>query len=603
MKKNRIYDIFLGLVPFIIVEIDLLILLITCNISFKLYPSLIVPSQSIAIIYCFFLLFVFITKSYRKANIILTISSFILMTINQIKFFYMHEPIYLSDIKLLGGANDIIQLTNGTIIEFFTNNYLIIISHIIIITLFLIILIKNKQERVNRNILLLVPFIILIILSLPFKSTTSFMKKNFLHTNSFNDYSSLTHKYDYNILYGFSGGIYANMLDERIFEPDNYSLQKIEKVFAYESQDKKEDNDYNIIFILSESFFDITRLDEIQFNNDILKDYHDLTKQGKLIQMISPTYGGRTSNVEFDLLTSFNLAYYDSSYIPFLHLFNTPFPRESNIINIFNDNMYNNYLLPGGGEELYSANKVYNNLGFKNRVYLDDDKSNYKGYYLSDKYITDKIINLLDTKKEKLFAFIETMQNHMPYTFEKYDKYNISILNSNLNREDQNVLLSYAEGLHDSSIELKRLYDYIKTIDKKTIIIFIGDHLPYLSNNKGEDIINKLDYFNTENALLNTYRKYNTDALILSNFEIKYDETKYLSPDLLIPYVLKSNNTKMNPYFSYLIEKSKAILPSYNKYVAIDNDGIIYDTRNLSDDMLKEYNLRNYLQYKIAFDK
>jgi len=34
----------------------------------------------------------------------------------------------------------------------------------------------------------------------------------------------------------------------------------------------------------------------------------------------------------------------------------------------------------------------------------------------------------------------------------------------------------------------------------------------------GNNIINKLDYFNTNDELLNLYRLYNTEALILSMF-------------------------------------------------------------------------------------
>ena len=149
---------------------------------------------------------------------------------------------------------------------------------------------------------------------------------------------------------------------------------------------------------------------------------------------------------------------------------------------------------------------------------------------------------------------------------------------------------------------LKRLYDYINTIDKKTIIIFIGDHLPYLSNSKGENIIDKLNYFNTKDNLLNLYRKYSVEALVLSNFDIDYDDTEYLSPDLLIPYVLKSNQTKMNSYYNYLIEKSKSILPSYNRNVAVDCDGKIYDINKLPKDMKKEYDLRNSIQYHLYYE-
>ena len=61
----------------------------------------------------------------------------------------------------------------------------------------------------------------------------------------------------------------------------------------------------------------------------------------------------------------------------------------------------------------------------------------------------------------------------MPYTKDKYENFDVTV-NSNLSDKDNEALLSYSQGLNDASNELKRLYDYIKTINKKTIIIFIN---------------------------------------------------------------------------------------------------------------------------------
>lgn len=54
------------------------------------------------------------------------------------------------------------------------------------------------------------------------------------------------------------------------------------------------------------------------------------------------------------------------------------------------------------------------------------------------------------------------------------------------------------------------LYQKICELGTPTIIVFFGDHLPYLINKKGENILFKSSYFNTENASLNELRKYTT---------------------------------------------------------------------------------------------
>ena len=82
---------------------------------------------------------------------------------------------------------------------------------------------------------------------------------------------------------------------------------------------------------------------------------------------------------------------------------------------------------------------------------------------------------------------------------------------------------------------------------------------------------------------------------------IKFDDTNYLSTDLLMPYVLNTLNIKLTPYYSYLINESKNILPAYNKYIIVNNEGKLFYPKDLDNDMLKEYNLRKNLQYKIYF--
>lgn len=601
MNKKKISEVLLALFPVILIVINQLFLYFGNKRLFELYQFQ--PFYSIIIVYSFLLLFVFITKSFKKSNKIILIISFILVIINQIKMYYMQEPIYLSDIKLLGGIKDIFDITGGTLLKSILNTwYLFLILIILYIGIF--IGIKYCEDKVidSHKYYYLIPSIILVILALPISFISKFTKNTIYANIKLNDYNTYSSNAFVNMYLGLSGSMYYNMINNRVYEPDNYNIEEINKVLNYKvNKDNNSNEDYNIILLFSESFFDITKLDEIEFSDNVLKDYHDLSKEGKLLQMISPTYGGRSCNVEMELLTSFNLAYYDSTYTPYLQLITKDFNKDGNILEILKNKGLKNYSMVATTDNLYNVGNVYNILGFEG-LKIDDNKNNYKGYYLSDNYITSTIIDFIKKENNPYFYFATTMQNHMPYLLNKYDKYNISIKNSNLTKENEEVILSYTEGINDSSIELKRLYDYIKTLDKKTIIIFLGDHLPYLSNTKGENLIDKLEYFNTSDKNLNNYRTYNTEALILSNFDIKFDDTKYLSPDLLFPYLLNTLNIKMNNYYDYLINESKEILPSYNKYVAMDNEGNIYGTSELPDNMKKEYDLRNMVQYKLYYE-
>ena len=559
------------------------------------------PLISTIIVYSFFSFLLFITRSLKKSNVILTIFFFLLLFLNEIKIFYMKEPIYLSDILLLTGLDDIVSLTNGTLLSFFKTNTVLLFLQFGCFALIILFFIKVLDFSINRQFKLIIPIILLVIISLPMKFSTMLVQKVFYNHNQ-EDYNSFTNQLFYANYYGIIGSMYGNFLEIRIFKPEYYNEKEINKIKNYEDTNvtlKKP----NIIVFLSESFFDISKIEELDFSKDVLSDYHDLEKNNKLIKMVSPTYGGRTGNVEFELLTSFNLAYYNQTYIPYIQLVDKHFKNKENLLSVLHQNGYESYLFKAYSDALYNEKKAYPYLGFQHRISFENNPDNYKGYYISDHYSVDKIIELLNKKEDGVFYFLTTMQNHMPYSVDKYDNYSFEIKSSNLNQSDEGVLLSYVEGLSDASKELKRLYDYIQSIKNETIIIFLGDHLPYLSSENGDGILEKLHYFNTDNKLLNIYRRYNIEALILSNFKISFDNTEYLGPDLLIPYVLKSVGIHLSPYYNYLISESKSILPCYNRHIVVDNYGKLYNPRLIDGDMLKEYQFRNMIQYKLYYGK
>ncbi len=601
MNKKKVSEILLAVFPVIMIFVNQLFLYFGNKSLFAVYVFL--PFYSIVIVYAFLLLFVFITKSFKKANTIILITSFILSIINQIKMYYMQEPIYISDIKLLGGIEDIFDITSGTLGNSILNSwYIFLIFIIIYIGLFIGIKKCEDKKIENRKYFFAIPFTLLVVLALPFDFMTKFTLNKVYVNYKLKDYNAYWSNAYLNFFYGLSGGMYYNMLNNRVTKPNNYNIDDINKVLTYKTDNETYSNeDYNIILLFSESFFDVTKLNEIEFSDNLLKDYHELSNEGKLIQMISPTYGGRSCNVEMELLTSFNLAYYESSYTPYLQLVTKNFNKDGNLLEILKNKGMKNYSLISTTDNIYNVGNVYSYLGFE-KLNNEGTKEDKKGYYLSDNYIVNNIIDFIGKEENPFFCFATTMQNHMPYLKDKYDNYTVSIKNSNLSEKDKEVILAYAEGLNDSSIELKRLYEYIKTLNKKTIIIFLGDHLPYLSNIDGKNLVDSLEYFNTTNTNVNNYRVYNTEALILSNFDIPFDDTKYLSPDLLIPYLLKTLNIKMNNYYDYLINESKEILPSYNKYVAVDREGNIYSTSELPNDMQKEYDLRGSVQYKLYYE-
>lgn len=148
-----------------------------------------------------------------------------------------------------------------------------------------------------------------------------------------------------------------------------------------------------------------------------------------------------------------------------------------------------------------------------------------------------------------------------------------------------------------------RMYEYIQTLEEPTILIFFGDHLPFLYDfETNEDVLDYLSYFNTEDELLNTYRKYNTQCLILANFELgEVENWDYLSSDMLLVSVLNKMGLELSDYYKWLYS-IKDVMPSSNYLVSQDVEGNLYWTADLPSDVQDVVKQREKAQYYAMFE-
>lgn len=148
-----------------------------------------------------------------------------------------------------------------------------------------------------------------------------------------------------------------------------------------------------------------------------------------------------------------------------------------------------------------------------------------------------------------------------------------------------------------------RMYEYIQTLEEPTILIFFGDHLPFLYDfETNEDVLDYLSYFNTEDELLNTYRKYNTQCLILANFELgEVENWDYLSSDMLLVSVLNKMGLELSDYYKWLYS-IKDVMPSSNYLVSQDVEGNLYWTADLPYDVQDVVKQREKAQYYAMFE-
>ncbi|MBQ8044367.1 MAG: LTA synthase family protein [Clostridia bacterium] len=607
-EDNFGYVLLIGVGTIVVILIDMFYMVFNYNI-FAFTSTIGGLICSLIIVYSILFIVFGITNKSTLSISIVTAIVVAVSIINQIKISYMSEPVYLSDVKYLKNIGEIFKMVDSTFlftVKQYIPSTIIIISVVVLLIYILIkkgtnVRIKNRR---NRVLVILIPLAIILLLFFPNKITKKLYLNLFYNADDRKNYDYFVSTMEYYSRYGVIAGIYGQFLEGQIFEPNEYDENHLANTLesvARENESELSMGKPNIIVILSESFWDISKLDEIEFDKQVTPNFSKLKDQGILFEMISPSYGGTTANVEMELLTGFNLAYYNNGYMPYLQLYDSTIKARPSIIEELNNNGYTTKITSCTSEQFFNRNEVYTNFGTDQKIYLNNvSYENYKGQYLSDEYLTNQIINELETKgeNEKLFSMTLTIQQHMPYVYEKYDEYDIQIVSSNLDEQMEETVLAYAQGVYDADKELGRLNKYIQKFDEPTIIVFFGDHLPYLNTSEGKSVMDKLSYFNTENKLLNNYRKYNTEALVISNYDIKEERIKYLGPDLLMAYLLNRMDLELSDYYIWL-DDTKNILPSYNSSVAIDKHGKLYETKKLLGDMNNQYLLREKMQYML----
>ena len=607
MDKKAKYKIF-NLVMSILLPLFIFVLVDLFYMKFC-YNRFIIVADENTIIFSYFILYMVyfflwgITKKSNRALIIMSVLLYVLSIANILKITYTDAPVVFSDILFLNNTGELTRLVKATIflvMKFYLTDaiiYLCISIFICIIGIKCSVKIEKKKERIAT---IAISLIVLNVLLLPFKTTTNFLLNLFFNRNKIRENALISEKLEN---YGVFSAMYEDLLENRIFEPDNYNENTINEIVSNAENDS--DNSFgqpNIIVLFAESFWDVDQLEEVEFNKEVTKNFNSLKDKGIFINMITPSYGGISSNIEFEFLTGANVMYFNKGYIPCMQLYknNTYYDRPS-IINELKNNGYKTKIVNYTSPTSFRIRKFYNYLKVDEAEFvLKLDEKNIKGNFVSDEYIVDTIIDEFNKKdkNEKLFYMTLTMQSHMPYLKEKYDNYDIKILKSDLSNDMNDVILSYSQGIYDTDKQLGRLYDYIQTLDEPTMIIFYGDHLPYLKTINNENFLESSKFFNTENEKLNIYRKYNTQSLILANFDIENDGTYYLSPDLLGCYVINRMDINISDYYKWLYN-NKYLLSSANWYILMDADGNLYYTEELNERLKNAYDLRRNVQYSL----
>lgn len=514
-------------------------------------PIILIINSSLFFIVISFL--VFLTGKFHISFIIMSVITQLFLIVNHYKIHFLSVPLKASDLILGKEATGML------------GNYTIPISiKVVLITLCLILLcvfafkyLKNEKIKITYRLL----GIIITLLVSYFSYNYFYLNTKIYDSVTFfsNEFSEVDVVNGHGFFYSMVNGIGRTKYQK----PDGYDKENVKALLDV----KKTDESYpNVIAVMSEAFFDIREAKNIKFNKNPLPTYTKLKKEGIYGDIIVPGFAGNTSSAEFEFLTGVNISLIDKGMPVPYKTFLTK--KAYSLVRHFKDEGFDTVAMHPGFKWFYNRGVAYNALGFNRTIFIEDldYKPSMTNYYANDSEAAKMIINdyskHLETNYDKgYFNFTVTIQNHGPYMTYDTEKEDITKRIDSMTDSEYYTVDNYVQGLKDADDFLKTIKEYIDSIDKPTVVVFFGDHLPYMDSQlKIYDLIGYDITSGTESAV---YRKYKTPYLIFSNSAFKKDmlekgksvlrgKRQTISSSYLATELLRYMNVKMPPYYEYI---------------------------------------------------
>ena len=302
--------------------------------------------------------------------------------------------------------------------------------------------------------------------------------------------------------------------------PEGFSRSEAE---AWESGPSTagQGKDVHVVMVMNEAFSDLTDSPAFDYGeeDDPLSNLHALEADPHALSghLVVPGFAGGTANTEFDVLTGIQTNALSASTTSSFRVVNR---NLESLFRVFDADGYATSFFHPGDDWFYNRENVYRWLGAERTLFADEMEAvEYKGRWVTDDYMSDLITNELESAVsagELLFHYTTTIQNHMSYTADKYgEDYEFPPvpLTISVSDEVETMLRVYTEGVRDADAMLGRLVDTFSAQEEPVVLVYFGDHLPYLGDNQlGYQALGL-----TQEADWDALRSYETPYVIWAN--------------------------------------------------------------------------------------
>lgn len=349
-------------------------------------------------------------------------------------------------------------------------------------------------------------------------------------------------------------------------KPDDYSEETMKQVAARYKKAAKKINakrsanmtDSTVIYVLSESFSDPSRVPGLKVNKDSIPNIRKIKQNTTSGLMLSSGYGGGTANLEYMGLSGLSMANFDSSLTsPYQQL--VPSEHWTPTINQMWGASKNSIGLHPYESSMYSRATNYKKFGFSHFYTLTGpDVISHQDKIDDSPYVSDEATyqsTLEEVRKTKSNQFLQviTMQNHMPYhDWYKHNDFKASSTTGKPLKDDEKESIeTYQKGASLTDGATAGFLSELDKLDRPVTVVFYGDHLPGIYSSASADDDNSLalhqtDYFIWSNKASGTQGN-------------KIDNAEYSSPNFFVAQAAEHMDAKVSPYLAFLTEMHSKI--------------------------------------------
>jgi phosphoglycerol transferase MdoB-like AlkP superfamily enzyme len=389
----------------------------------------------------------------------------ILTAVNIVKMMILHVPFYGWDLMYAWHLG-------ALAVALFSGKVLVLVG-ILVFAIFLFSLYRFKHLAGQFRIKTRLSFLVLtaMLFSLFFWNTTNPIA--FFNIRNIN--WDQTQNYTTN---GFLLAFTMNIAPALIKAPEGYNRDMVADLIDnrvdLEIPFIGKDEPVSLVILMSEGFSFLSDA-KFEASDDPLKNIKELSAKFPSFTLVSPTFAGNTSLVEFEVLTGLSNAFLPAGAIPFDHYLRRPTPSLASVLK---NQGYQTVAVHPFHAWFWSRDRVYPNLGFEEFISIDQfEGAEVRGKFTSDKALVDKMIDVIESTKGPYMVYAVSMQNHMPYLPNAYGADTISVTAEYPERL-RKELETYLTGLRDADRELARLTQYLSTRKEPIILFFFGDHQP-----------------------------------------------------------------------------------------------------------------------------